>query len=126
MFDQKTVGLLLLDELRGKEDSKMIKKEKRRIKSKDKEKKEAGKDVEFTFYAPERTGVYLSGEFNQWDTRSMPMKKDKDGVWKIKIRLSPGRYEYKFFADNQWVEDLPGAEPACNPFGTQNYVVQVK
>jgi hypothetical protein len=54
------------------------------------------------------------------------MKKDKKGVWKMKIKLPPGRYEYKFFADNVWVESLPGAELSSNPFGSQNFVTWVK
>jgi hypothetical protein len=54
------------------------------------------------------------------------MKKDKKGVWKMKIKLPPGRYEYKFFADNAWVEHLPGIEKSSNLFGTQNFIHWVK
>ena len=54
------------------------------------------------------------------------MEKDKNGVWKTKIKLSPDRYEYKFFADNSWVEDIPSAELVSNPFSTQNFVTWVK
>jgi 1,4-alpha-glucan branching enzyme len=84
------------------------------------------KMVEFTFRGPEAKEVFLAGEFNNWDTRSLPMKKDKKGVWKMKIKLPPGRYEYKFFADNVWVESLPGAELSSNPFGSQNFIHRVK
>ena len=109
----------------------MVEQENKRIKSKGKsvgKKKEklVEKTVEFTFNAPEAKEVFLAGEFNHWDTRSLPMKKDKKGVWKIKIKLTPGRYEYKFFADNVWVESLPGAELSSNPFGSQNFVTWVK
>jgi len=82
--------------------------------------------VEFTFHSPEAKEVYLTGEFNYWNTNSLPMKKDKDGVWKTEIKLPPGRYEYKLFADSAWVEDIPGAELIPNPFGTQNFVISVK
>jgi hypothetical protein len=54
------------------------------------------------------------------------MKKDKDGIWKAKFKLPPGRYEYKLCADNVWVEDIPGTELVSNPFGTQNFVIWVK
>jgi 1,4-alpha-glucan branching enzyme len=100
----------------------MIGKKKEKVKSKGKEEK----NVEFTFYAPEAMEVFLAGEFNNWDTLSLPLKKDKSGVWKTKINLPPGRYEYKFFADNTWVENLPGAELSSNPYGTQNFVTWVK
>ncbi len=84
------------------------------------------KRVEFAFYAPEAKEVYLAGEFNAWNNQSLPMAKDKDGVWKTEIKLLPGRYEYKYFADSAWVEDLPGEELVSNPFGTQNMVLWVK
>ena len=95
-------------------------------KKKTRKAKPSGKKVEFTFHAPEARKVYLAGEFNSWDTQLLPMKKDKSGVWKIEIKLSPGRYEYKLFADNRWVEDLPGKELVSNPFGTRNFVIWVK
>jgi 1,4-alpha-glucan branching enzyme len=83
-------------------------------------------NFEFAFYAPEANEVFLAGEFNHWDTQSLLMKKDKDGFWKTKIKLSPGRYEYKLFVDDKWVENIPGAELSPNLFGTHNFVVWVK
>jgi 1,4-alpha-glucan branching enzyme len=83
------------------------------------------KEVEFSFYAPEAGEVFLAGEFNQWDTRSLPMRKDEEGIWRRMVELNPGSYEFKFFVDGTWFEDLTGAELAPNPFGTQNYVVGV-
>ena len=94
--------------------------------TKKKEEKPKEKKIEFVFYAPEAMQVFLAGDFNNWDTQSLPMKKGKDGTWKAKIKLAPGRYEYKLFANNAWVEDLPGAELSSNPFGTQNFVTWVK
>lgn len=88
--------------------------------------KEIGKSVEFTFHAPEAMGVFLAGEFNQWDTSSLPMKKDREGIWKTTVKLPPGRCEYKLFVDNIWVENIPGVEMAPNPFGTNNFVLWVK
>jgi 1,4-alpha-glucan branching enzyme len=84
-----------------------------------------GKKVEFSFHAPWAQKVFLAGEFNHWDIRSMPMKRGKEGNWKVNASLIPGRYEYKFIADNQWVEDLPGVELATNSFGTQNLILRV-
>jgi len=105
----------------------MAKKEKKKAKKGEKEfTKKTEKKVEFTFYAPEATEVYLSGEFNQWDIKSLPMKKGEDGFWRTTVNLAPGRYEYKLCADGVWVENLPSAELVPNPFGTQNFVVLVK
>lgn len=54
------------------------------------------------------------------------IKRGKDGNWKVKASLPPGRYEYKFFVDNRWVEDFPGTELVLNQFGTQNCVLRVE
>jgi 1,4-alpha-glucan branching enzyme len=109
----------------------MVKQENKRIRSKGKsvtKKKEKSieKTVEFTFLAPDTKEVFLAGEFNGWDNQSLPMKKHKGGIWKTNVKLPPGRHEYKFFADNVWVESLPGVEKSSNPFGSQNFVTWVK
>jgi 1,4-alpha-glucan branching enzyme len=82
-------------------------------------------NIQFVYSAPEARQVYVAGEFNEWNLRSVPLKKDKHGTWRKKMSLSPGRYEYKLIADDAWVEDLPGVEVAPNPFGTQNFVLRV-
>ena len=98
------------------------------------------KKVEFMMKAPEAKEIYLVGDFNRWDTKSMAMKKDKHGIWSAEMRLSPGRYEYKIFSDRAWMENVPcnvliegsaahgisDAEPVVNSFGTQNFVFWVK
>jgi 1,4-alpha-glucan branching enzyme len=107
----------------GQENSKMKSREKSVSKKKE---KPVEKTVEFTFNAPEAKEVFLAGEFNAWDNQSLPMKKSKGGVWKTTVKLPPGRHEYKFFADNVWMESLPGAEQVSNPLGTRNLIVWVK
>jgi 1,4-alpha-glucan branching enzyme len=109
----------------------MVEPESKKMKSKGKsisKKKEKfpKKTVEFTCTAPDAKKVFLAGEFNNWDTRSLPMKRDKKGAWKMKIKLPRGRYEYKFFADNVWVESLPGVEQVSNPLGIKNFILWVK
>ena len=88
--------------------------------------KKNGRKVEFHLFAPEANEVYLTGEFNHWDLRAMPMKRGKDGNWRVQASLPPGRYEYKFLADNRWVEDFPAAELSASSFGTQNLVLKVE
>jgi 1,4-alpha-glucan branching enzyme len=88
-------------------------------------KKKPDGEVKFVFYAPEAKEMYLSGDFIQWDTHLIPMKKGKEGLWKAKVKLLPGRYEYKFIVDGQWVLDIPGAERVPNAFGTENFVIWV-
>lgn len=91
-----------------------------------KESKDKMRQIEFTFHAPESKQVYIAGTFNDWDTKSMPMKKGNDGTWRITVKLSPGNHEYKFFVNGAWAEDIPGARLNPNPFGTNNCVIGVE
>jgi 1,4-alpha-glucan branching enzyme len=88
-------------------------------------KKDKGQEVEFTCYAPKAAKVSLAGKFNDWNQKSLPMKKNKDGYWKVSIKLSPGRHEYKYFIDGAWSQDTAGAEKVLNSFGTFNNVIGV-
>jgi 1,4-alpha-glucan branching enzyme len=87
--------------------------------------KNEGHDVEFTFYAPEAKKVYLAGKFNEWNRTSLPMKKDKDGMWRTKLSMSAGNYEYKYIVDGDWAQELSCPALALNTFGTYNCVIGV-
>ena len=82
-------------------------------------------EVEITLRVPEAKIIFIAGTFNDWDTKSMPMKKGKDGTWRVTIKLLPGRYEYKYFVDGVWAENLPGIDTVPNSFGTYNCVISV-
>ena len=83
------------------------------------------REVNFAPYAPEAREIFLAGDFNQWDTQLLTMKRDKKGIWKLKTPLPPGRYEYKFYVDGNWFEGSTGTEQVLNPFGTQNFVLEI-
>jgi 1,4-alpha-glucan branching enzyme len=82
--------------------------------------------VDFSLFAPEAKGVSLAGDFNQWDTQSLPMKKDHKGFWKLQAQLPLGHYEYKFYVDGNWFEGSTGMEQVSNPFGTYNFVLEIR
>ena len=86
---------------------------------------EAAQEVEFTCRAPEARKVCIAGKFNAWDTAATPMKKGKDGTWRIKLKLPPGEYEYKYFIDGVWASDQKCPEVVPNPFGTNNCVISI-
>lgn len=88
--------------------------------------KASTKNVQFTFLAPEAHQVCLVGEFNNWDGRANPMKKDKIGLWKTILSLKPGRYEYRFLEDGNWVNDPSCSSCVPNSFGSQNCVMIVE
>lgn len=76
----------------------------------------------FEFHAPEAKEVSLAGTFNDWNTRSTPMKKDRKGIWKATLSLAPGRYEYRLLVDGNWENDPSCPECVVNEFGDQNCV----
>jgi 1,4-alpha-glucan branching enzyme len=78
--------------------------------------------IQFVFPAPEAQTVSLVGDFNDWDTFANPMKKDKRGIWKVTLNLKPGRYEYRFFVDENWENDPSCTECVSNSLGSMNCV----
>jgi 1,4-alpha-glucan branching enzyme len=85
-------------------------------------KKDGPKKVQFEFSAPEVREVFVAGEFNNWDERANPLEKDKNGLWKITLPLTPGKYEYRFLADGRWENDPSCSGCVPNKFGSQNCV----
>ncbi len=80
------------------------------------------KKIPFEFVAPGAQKVSLAGDFNNWDPKTNLMKKDKKGVWKVTVSLKPGRYEYRFLVDGNWVNDPACCDCVPNEFGSQNCV----
>ena len=70
--------------------------------------------------------VSLSGDFNGWSPDATPMKQFDDGHWETTIELAPGRYEYKFVRDGEWMPDLLAPENVLNGYGTLNSVIEVR
>ena len=55
---------------------------------------------------PDAKEVYLAGDFNQWDARSIRMLRAKDGSFRTSRRMPPGQYRYVFIVDGVWRRDL--------------------
>lgn len=82
-------------------------------------------DVTFVLLEPAAKHVSVRGEFNGWSAEATPLTRHDDGHWETSVPLSPGRYEYKFFVDGQWVPDPRASENVWNPHGTLNSVLVV-
>jgi 1,4-alpha-glucan branching enzyme len=78
--------------------------------------------TQFAFPAPKARQVSLAGDFNSWDTKAGAMHRGPDGVWHLAVALKPGRYEYRFFADQVWCNDPAAQQLAKNSLGTENCV----
>lgn len=78
--------------------------------------------ITFSFESSNAKEVILMGDFNNWNPKKHPMKKDDNGKWTKAVLLPPGKYEYKFLVDGQWKED-PHNERICpNKFGSCNNI----
>ncbi|MFA7254719.1 MAG: glycogen-binding domain-containing protein [Candidatus Omnitrophota bacterium] len=82
--------------------------------------------VEFRLFAPQAKSVNVCGTFNEWRTNAGRMTKDNSGVWKGSVSLRPGKYEYRFFVDGQWIDDPRAQKTVANKFGSRNAVLEVK
>ncbi len=80
---------------------------------------------EFSFFAPDAESVYLAGDFNNWDTGKDSMRKFKGNIFKKKLKLKPGSYEYLFYVDGQWQLDPQNPERNGNTYGGENSVITV-
>lgn len=85
----------------------------------------ASRHVQFSFHAPEAQRVSVAGDFNGWDVSVHELSRKENGLWLITIELSPGSYEYKFFADGEWHVDPDAVSYNVNKYGTLNCIITV-
>ncbi len=81
--------------------------------------------VRVEFSHPTATAVAIAGTFNDWRPEATPMIAMGEGRWLKELVLPPGRYEYLFVADGQWLTDPLAHDTVTNPFGGVNSVVMV-
>ncbi len=69
--------------------------------------------VEFRFYRPQASSVYLVGDFNHWRENELAMVRSAGGYWRALIRLPEGEYRFRYCADGEWFTDYGafGIEP---------------
>ena len=48
-----------------------------------------------------------------------------DGRWVKELMLAPGRYEYRFVVNGEWLDDPNAKEVTPNPHGGVNAVLTV-
>ena len=94
---------------------------------------EGGKLCKVTFRlpsvaAPGAKNVCIVGDFNNWNTRSNPMKRQENGDYEISLKFQP-RKEYHFrylIDDSKWENDWNADKYVKSPLGdSDNSVVVV-
>lgn len=63
--------------------------------------KNMSKPITFVCLASSAKEVYLTGEFNGWDPRTHPMKRQPDGAWLLQVALNHGHHQYRFLVDGK-------------------------
>ncbi len=73
----------------------------------------------FRVWAPRAAAVFLCGDFNGWNTRSLPMCAIGDGVWEI-ITDTPREYNaYKYYIVSQNGNGVMKSDPYAYHFETR-------
>ena len=71
---------------------------------------------------PDAKTVHVVGEFNNWDKKVTPLKKQKNGSFTVTLTLESGKeYQYRYLIDeekweNDWQADkyLPSPTAYCD------------
>jgi 1,4-alpha-glucan branching enzyme len=63
--------------------------------------KQMRKPVNFVCAATTAKQVFVLGDFNQWDARANPMRRQPDGAWTVQLQLNHGHHQYQFLVDGQ-------------------------
>ena len=88
---------------------------------------EAGGAITFAYRAPQVSSVSLVGDFNSWDPRATPMRRQGQGdVWTAQVALPEGLHSYAYVIDGQQWQPDPGAPlSADTPFGRRSSIIVV-
>jgi len=86
------------------------------------------REIEVAFFAPSATSVAVVGDFNEWDPLRDRMERGGDeGVWRVRLKVRPGVYEYGFLVDGRdWTKDPKAEESLADGFGGENSVLFVE
>ncbi len=68
--------------------------------------------------------IYVTGDFNSWDESAIPMRQERDGVWRASVDLPGGkRYQFRYIVDGHWQSDNHADGFAGNEYGSENSVI---
>ena len=85
----------------------------------------ARRAVNFEYVDAPGKSVLLAGSFNDWQPVKKLEDKNGDGVYRCRLMLVPGEYQYKFQVDGEWRSDASNPNFVPNEFGSLNSVVIV-
>jgi 1,4-alpha-glucan branching enzyme len=87
--------------------------------------KSAAPNISLELVKPGAKQVAVAGDFNDWKPERTPLVQIGNGRWVGDLNVKPGRHEYLFVVDGQWLPDPNAKENVQNPFGGKNSVLIV-
>jgi len=83
--------------------------------------------VELRFEDENVSSVHVLGTFNNWDQKSHPMVRDKNGIHQVKLQLpEKGTYAYKFLVNGKsWVDDPMNSSKSYDGYGGFNSLIHI-
>lgn len=84
------------------------------------------RQVRLELYRPESREVFIAGSFNDWQVAASPLNHLGESIWVVDLCLAPGRHEYRFIADGEWIDDPNAKEVVSNPHGGYNSILIVE
>jgi 1,4-alpha-glucan branching enzyme len=85
----------------------------------------AQRKVRFELDVPKARSVFVAGTFNNWSSTATPMVFVGGTKWSKDLSLPPGRYEYRFLVDGEWMEPPQAKGYTPNPHGGRNAVFEL-
>ena len=68
--------------------------------------------------------IFLTGDFNNWGQYDLPMRQERDGVWRTSLDLRVGQfYEFRYVVDGNWQTDYHADGFSSNKHGSYNSIV---
>jgi hypothetical protein len=85
----------------------------------------SGTAVTFAITAPSVRSIALVGDFTDWRSDRVQLKRTGAGLWQATVKLHPGRYRFAYLVDHdQWRADSRAAS-APDDFGRPTSVLTV-
>lgn len=81
--------------------------------------------IQFEYQDGNAQSVFLVGSMNNWNPSVTPMEKDENGVWKVVLKLKPGKHSYKFIVDGNWHFDQENPNFEDDGYGGSNSVIEI-
>ena len=79
----------------------------------------------FSYKDKNAQAVFLVGSMNDWNQTMTPMQQGENGIWKVTLKLDPGKYSYKFIVDGTWNFDQENPNFEDDGFGGSNSIIEV-